>query len=895
MELTKITDLAPQLGLTSRSLRYYEEAGLIQSVRQPGEKYRFFDTANIERLKQIIVLRKMMIPIKDILRIYQSSDMSVVVEVFVGRIQAIDQETVALSELRRITDEFLKTMQKNGVKKISALPLLYEALINQEIDQVDAEDRSSFSYDELATVSAQLTKPVEPSIVRLPAMRVLSSRLKENPQASDPDGFWRWVQMHGLFLGHPGAHDRFEFQSGEDDVILLKVADDFANDSPYCDSRFDGGLFAAVDVYLDEDLGERFRALAACFDGNPYYELDYRNDGGLRHEVLLENLISPHEKRKLVSLLAPVKKRLADPALFDRPEELSPDSITVEEIEKASPVLWEVDVPLDTLTPMNNPHYRVNEDGEAEYIGWIIRSGLNTNVSVKLPFRVDIEFRQANAFGSGLVFYHGDDIGYPAGVDMGNNGFGINMGNNANQSAQAIRFRQPIFMDCFDLPGRGRINAGAYNRLTWIVGEKYLAVVLNGEIRYCGINFPYMALDRSHEAAHPIVIGASAGPGEKDREKDVQYFRSIRVSQLALSKKKKTKNGKLARMIRRSNNIIPVIHRLVTDEYGENYWFNGCAKYVMECLGEKDYDYWFFAGLTGDVFTQHYAYTKYSGDALTSYRMEKNMGGNPETYVECIFAKCGYTATYVSNDDLRKNTVMYLNTLIAYIDKGIPVIAWGDQVGVYVGYEDYGKVLLLITGNSNQPERIPLDKALQGWVNNAWPLQSDGGWIFIGDKKESRPLAELYREAICEISQHQSVKADTHCFGPEAFRAWARDIESGKFDGMTGEEFDTWAYYTNYVCVLATNGSCCHGFLQRARELNPDLGFLAEVGKLYKRTADIWNNDNGEDLEALGGGFNVTLEALQDKNKREKIAAKIREAAVCMDRVLAILQEHLRK
>ena len=32
---------------------------------------------------------------------------------------------------------------------------------------------------------------------------------------------------------------------------------------------------------------------------------------------------------------------------------------------------------------------------------------------------------------------------------------------------------------------------------------------------------------------------------------------------------------------------------------------------------------------------------------------------------------------------------------------------------MYVGYEDYGKVLLLITGNNNQPERIPLDKALQ--------------------------------------------------------------------------------------------------------------------------------------------------------------------------------------
>jgi len=62
--------------------------------------------------------------------------------------------------------------------------------------------------------------------------------------------------------------------------------------------------------------------------------------------------------------------------------------------------------------------------------------------------------------------------------------------------------------------------------------------------------------------------------------------------------------------------------------------------------------------------------------------------------------------------------------------------------------------------------------------------------------------------------------------------------------------------------------------------------FLDDVCKLYERTAQIWNNDNGEDLEALGGGFNVTLETLQDKEKCKKIAAKIREAAVCMDEVL---------
>ena len=63
MCLIKITDLSTQLGLSSRTLRYYEETGLITSIRPQFEKYRYYDEQNVQRLRQIMVLRKMQIPI----------------------------------------------------------------------------------------------------------------------------------------------------------------------------------------------------------------------------------------------------------------------------------------------------------------------------------------------------------------------------------------------------------------------------------------------------------------------------------------------------------------------------------------------------------------------------------------------------------------------------------------------------------------------------------------------------------------------------------------------------------------------------------------------------------------------------------------------------------------
>ena len=84
-------------------------------------------------------------------------------------------------------------------------------------------------------------------------------------------------------------------------------------------------------------------------------------------------------------------------------------------------------------------------------------------------------------------------------------------------------------------------------------------------------------------------------------------------------------------------------------------------------------------------------------------------------------------------------------------------------------------------------------------------------------------------------------------------------------------------------------------FTCRAQALNPDMTFLDDINKLYDRIAKIWNNDNGADLEAIGGGFNVTLEALQDKEKRGKIAAKIRECAEVTDEILRVLHESIKE
>ncbi len=80
-ELVKISEVALKYGITTRTLRFYEDAGLIKSFRTEDYAYRLYDQKAIKRIEQILVLRKLNIAIKDIKKIYESNSIDVLLDV----------------------------------------------------------------------------------------------------------------------------------------------------------------------------------------------------------------------------------------------------------------------------------------------------------------------------------------------------------------------------------------------------------------------------------------------------------------------------------------------------------------------------------------------------------------------------------------------------------------------------------------------------------------------------------------------------------------------------------------------------------------------------------------------------------------------------------------------
>lgn len=303
-----------------------------------------------------------------------------------------------------------------------------------------------------------------------------------------------------------------------------------------------------------------------------------------------------------------------------------------------------------------------------------------------------------------------------------------------------------------------------------------------------------------------------------------------------------------------------------------------------ECKSEPDFGYWFFAGLTGDVLTQVFSYDNYMGECLSACRYHYEGG----QYISSIFQQCGYESTYISAEQLKANRDFYLTKLADTIDKGIPVMCmkqcWPPWC-VYVGYEEYGQKLLLLTDNLSEPLCISADSAIEKGM--------DAGWVFIGEKIRSIELSEVYSNALAAIPQLFSIKNEKFCCGAEAFYAWAAQIEDGYYDQYEAEAFRKWEMYTSNICNMATNGCCAAQFLKRVKELNPQLHFVDDVIRLYERIGHIWERDDGKDLESIGAGFNISLDLLKDRDSRKRIIDRLREAGDCMNQVKQIITLHM--
>ncbi len=268
MELKRINDVVSSYGVSSRTLRYYEELGLLWSIHPDNKSQRYYDAAALERLGQILVLRTLQIPLRDISEVFKNESTAALIQAFVNKLESLDNEISSLSELRKLVDDFLQSMLFCGIKKISAITLLYEET-EKRLAAADAttaakaakaeaetiaepEHTAALAYEKLAEVSKQASPLHDVRIIRLPPQRVLTSRHATGKAANlDGESMQNLFADYGL-LSTPGMRDCFmRKEPGDEWVMLMRIPDDYKNETDYADEILPGGLYAVASTFFE--------------------------------------------------------------------------------------------------------------------------------------------------------------------------------------------------------------------------------------------------------------------------------------------------------------------------------------------------------------------------------------------------------------------------------------------------------------------------------------------------------------------------------------------------------------------------------------------------------------------------------------------------------------------
>ena len=117
-QVVSIGDLAKDLDITTRTLRYWEEVGIIESVQRPEGGIRGYTPYYVRRIRFILKLKELGLSIKEMQDLYsaygdaKATDRMIprLIEILDSHINMVDEKMAKLASLRKDIVEYRQRM-----------------------------------------------------------------------------------------------------------------------------------------------------------------------------------------------------------------------------------------------------------------------------------------------------------------------------------------------------------------------------------------------------------------------------------------------------------------------------------------------------------------------------------------------------------------------------------------------------------------------------------------------------------------------------------------------------------------------------------------------------------------------------------------------------------------
>jgi len=477
MKIQTSSQVSKSFGISTRMLRYYEQIGLLISTRREDYAYRIYDEDAIRRLQQIIILRKLQIPVKQIKAIFDSPDAVEVIKVFEQNIAEMDEQITALSTVKSILAQFVAQLQEKADVKLK-LDLLNDTSIISVVNSLSFSDnklKENVKMEDLNKAGETLNR-ARRNLVRM-VYRPTETVAKFWCEGSDPPSenakniMERFIRNNDLFNTKP---DFKVFSHGVGSEtgswFFVTIPDDMEVAEPFLKAPFEGGMWAVVTVTKENNDGW---AVMDEWDsdeyewqpGRPRHEVYFNplNVLSLKNADLFDAVFNPH----YLDIYVPIHET---------------EKVTDEQVEKLNAAEQcfsqgkTIDIDLTTMLK--------HGDIDIEYQNalMILKNNSNDNTgmvttpaSYKLPLKIELRAKTDSERGRlSIKYQHGEMV---------------------------LRWEhQPTTLIVSDIVNgeynfykkRGEIPVNEFVDIEWIFGKNVMAVKVNGEIRHINENSGYI-------------------------------------------------------------------------------------------------------------------------------------------------------------------------------------------------------------------------------------------------------------------------------------------------------------------------------------------------------------------------------------------------------------------